>query len=71
MTKSQKQKAFNLKKKYFPSFLMKQLSWEGQSPTLNRSYESIYENRRKWGKLIQDDKSLAEELQKYPCLYEK
>ena len=29
MTKSQKQKAFNLKKEYFPSFLMKQLSWEG------------------------------------------
>ena len=28
-------------------------------------------NDRKWRKNIQDDESLAEELQKYPCLYEK
>ena len=33
--------------------------------------EVIYENERKWGKLIQDAESLAEKLQKYPCLYEK
>ena len=27
--------------------------------------------QKKWGKHIQDDERLAEELQKYPCLYEK
>ena len=29
-----------------------------------------YENEKKWGKHIQDAECLAEELQKYPCLYE-
>ena len=34
--------------------------------------EHLYhENNRKWGKHIQDDERLAEELQKYPCLYDK
>ena len=33
--------------------------------------EVINENERKWGKHIQDTEHLAEELQKYPCLYEK
>ena len=32
---------------------------------------SIYENERKWGTHMQDAERLAEELQKYPCLYEK
>ena len=31
----------------------------------------LYENGRKWGKHIQDTEILAEELQKYSCLYEK
>ena len=38
---------------------------------LNGSYQSIYDNERKWGIHIQDAKHLAEELQKYPCFYEK
>ena len=38
---------------------------------LSGSYQSIYENERKWGKHIQDAERLAEELQKYPCFYEK
>ena len=32
---------------------------------------TIYENERKSGKHIKDAEHLAEELQKYPCLYEK
>ena len=31
----------------------------------------INENKRKWGKQIQEAEHLAEEFQKYPCLYEK
>ena len=31
----------------------------------------MYENERKWEKHIQDAQHQAEELQKYPCLYEK
>ena len=33
--------------------------------------EVINENKRKWGKHIQDAEHLAEELQKHPCFYGK
>ena len=40
---------------------------------LSGSYrnESNCQNGRKWGKHIQDDEGLADELQTYPCLYQK
>ena len=38
---------------------------------LSGSYYSIYENKSKCRKYIQDAEHFAEELQKYPCLYEK
>ena len=37
---------------------------------LLKCYESIRENERKRGKHIQDAERLAEELRKYPYLYE-
>ena len=32
------------------------------------SLKKKYENKRKWGKHIQDAERLLEELQRYPCL---
>ena len=49
---------------------MKKLIYKGIFNLEEIIYESIYENERKWRKRIQDAERLAEELQKYRCLYE-